>query len=233
MMATAHRRPTSPPPSLSSSSLAPILAVYRRHRATASPSTSSSQRLHEQQRHHQQQRRRRLHRRARQQLWQAQAARCFSVYGFGEQWTGALSRGPSGLFDEEAPELSYEEIRRFGDRQNMVPLTYDADGGGRMKWKCVAASAGWGHTAIVVEDDDDGVDGGGGEGDGGPTTTTTTTTTTAAAAAAEAEADRRRKLLVCGRPHEFQTLLRLRRLPSSSRNFCVRHSSPSSSSSSS
>ena len=104
----------------------------------------------------------------------------------------------------------------------MVPLTYDAGGGGGAGWKCVAASAGWGHTAIVVEDVDDGADRGGGRGGGGPTTT-----------AAAAEADRRRKLLVCGRPHDFQTLLRLRRLPSSIRNFCVRHSSPSSSSSSS
>jgi alpha-tubulin suppressor-like RCC1 family protein len=136
--------------------------------------------------------------------------RGFSVYGFGEQWTGALSRGTRGLTAEEAPELSYEEIRRFGERQNLVPLTYDGDGDGK-KWKCAAASAGWGHTAVVIEDglDDDDDDGG------------------AAAAAV------RRRLLVCGRPHDFQTLMRLRRLPSSIRSFCVRYSTPSSSSPSS
>ncbi|KAL7518882.1 hypothetical protein ACHAWX_003685 [Stephanocyclus meneghinianus] len=31
------------------------------------------------------------------------------------------------------------------------------------------------------------------------------------------------RLLVCGRPHDFQTLMRLKRLPSSLRNFCIRH----------
>ncbi|KAL3815581.1 hypothetical protein ACHAXA_001560 [Cyclostephanos tholiformis] len=143
--------------------------------------------------------------------------RRFSVYGFGEQWTGALSRGPGGLYVEEAPELSYEEIRRFGVTQGMVALDYNGGGGGsdgdgdgdRGGYKCVAASAGWGHTAIIVE--------GRREKEGGATT---------------AVADGR-KLLVCGRPHDFQTLMRLRRLPTSLRNFCVRHSSPSSPSSSS
>jgi hypothetical protein len=136
--------------------------------------------------------------------------RHFSVYGFGEQWTGALSRGHAGLYVEEAPELSYEEIRRNGEAQRMIELDYN-DGGDddiRDGWKCVATSAGWGHTAIIVE---------------GAMTTTTTTTATSQDG---------RRLLVCGRPHDFQTLMRLRRLPTSLRNFCIRHSSPSSSSSS-
>jgi hypothetical protein len=134
--------------------------------------------------------------------------RHFSVYGFGEQWTGALSRGIAGLYVEEAPELSYEEIRRCGEAQRMIELDRyddDDDGGDDARvgeWNCVATSAGWGHTAIVVE----------------------------RAESADAAGGRRR-LLVCGRPHDFQTLMRLRRLPTSLRNFCVRHSSPSSSSS--
>ena len=39
-----------------------------------------------------------------------------SVCGFGQQWTGALSRGKSALslIVDEAPELSPEEIQQFG-----------------------------------------------------------------------------------------------------------------------
>jgi len=114
-----------------------------------------------------------------------------SVYGFGQQWTGALSRGPSDILSEEAPEASAEEMRQFGERQNMVPLR-GADG------VCVGASAGWGHTALLVADEIDGGD--------------------------ERAAPR---LMVCGRPHEFQTLLRLRRLPGFLRNFCITNTLPS------
>ncbi|KAL9189606.1 hypothetical protein ACHAXT_009281 [Thalassiosira profunda] len=110
-----------------------------------------------------------------------------SVYGFGQQWTGALSRGSSKLFLEEAPELSPEEIKQFGECQNLVPL--EGLNGGR----CMSAAAGWGHTALLVAND---------EGDGAP------------------------KLMVCGRPHDFQTLMRLRRLPPSLRGFSIRYTLP-------
>jgi len=121
-----------------------------------------------------------------------------SVYGFGQQWTGALSRGPSNLFADEAYELSPEEIQQFGECQNMVPL----DGVGDHR-KCVAASVGWGHTAVLVTDKTNGFDDGSKINNMEP------------------------KLMVCGRPHDFQTLMRLRRLPPFVRNFCVKHTLPS------
>lgn len=136
--------------------------------------------------------------------------RRFSIYGFGEQWTGALSRGPHRLSIDEAPELSYDEIHQLGVSQTMVPLLYNDDGNSSFggvgeeeegmdtneinKWKCVAASAGWGHTAIIIVVDD------------------------------KCGEPERRRLLICGRPHDFQTLMRLRRLPTFVRNFCVRYS---------
>ena len=112
-----------------------------------------------------------------------------SVYGFGQQWTGALSRGPTGLFLEEAPALSPEEMQQFGECQNLVSLN------GVEGRKCLAASAGWGHTALLVAD--------------------------------ETNADVKPKLMVCGRPHDFQTLLRLRRLPPFIRKFCIKYTLPS------
>lgn len=119
-----------------------------------------------------------------------------TVYGYGAQWTGALSRGRDNLITDEAPELSPEEIQQLGECQNMIQLKGVNDG-----MKCVAASTGWGHTAMITQDiiidNDD--------------------TTTAAI---------RRKLMVCGRPHDFQTLMRLRRLPPFIRNFCIQYSLP-------
>ena len=82
--------------------------------------------------------------------------RDMSVYGFGQQWTGALSRGPSALYVDEAPELSPEEIQQFGECQNMVPLRGLGDDGDdephASPTKCIAAATGWGHTALLVED---------------------------------------------------------------------------------
>ena len=116
--------------------------------------------------------------------------------------------------------MSYDEIHQLGVAQTMVPLLYNDDGNSSFqgageeeegmdanenKWKCVAASAGWGHTAIIIVDDDD-------NGSGGRAT------------AADDDAALRRRLLICGRPHDFQTLMRLRRLPTFVRNFCVRYS---------
>ncbi|KAL7467043.1 hypothetical protein ACHAXS_007322 [Conticribra weissflogii] len=138
-----------------------------------------------------------------------------SVYGFGTQWTGALSRGPEGLFLEEAPELSDEELRQLRHLHEQYPHYRDQDhhddeegevddpmaaaqklvpllGRGRgpsdeNAVDIVAASAGWGHTALIARGND----------------------------AAS-------KLMVCGRPHDFQTMLRLRRLPAYLRNFALR-----------
>ncbi|EJK59866.1 hypothetical protein THAOC_19855 [Thalassiosira oceanica] len=112
------------------------------------------------------------------------ARRDKSAYGFGQQWTGALSRGADGLFVEEAPELKPDEIQQFGLRQEMVPLL-GLEGDERV----IDASAGWGHSVVVVQQN------------GGTKT----------------------KLKVCGRPHDFQTLLRLRRLPDVVQNFCIQH----------
>ena len=108
-----------------------------------------------------------------------------AVYGYGAQWTGALSRGRDNLITDEAPELSPEEIQQLGVSQSMVKLK------GLDDMKCVAASAGWGHTAMIAQD-----------------------------------RDNERKLMVCGRPHDFQTLMRLRRLPPFLRDFCVQYSLP-------
>ena len=118
-------------------------------------------------------------------------ARALSAYGYGEQWTGALSRGPARLGgDAEAPEVRPEELEHFGEGQALVPLLgMDEDE------TCLTASAGWGHTALLASsaaDDDDG----------------------------------RPRLRVCGRPHDFQAMLRLRRLPPFVRDFCVRHTLP-------
>ena len=112
------------------------------------------------------------------------ARRVLSAYGFGQQWTGALSRGADGLFVEEAPELRPDEIQQFGLRQEMVPLM-GLEGDERV----IDASPGWGHSVVVVQEN------------GGAKT----------------------KLKVCGRPHDFQTLLRLRRLPDVVQNFCIKH----------
>mmetsp|Transcript_5228 Transcript_5228/g.11027 ORF Transcript_5228/g.11027 Transcript_5228/m.11027 type:complete len:574 (+) Transcript_5228:64-1785(+) len=109
-----------------------------------------------------------------------------AVYGYGAQWTGALSRGRDNLITDEAPELSPEEIQQLGDPQNMIQLKGLDDG-----MECVSASAGWGHTAMIAQD-----------------------------------RDNTRKLMVCGRPHDFQTLMRLRRLPPFIRDFCVQYSLP-------
>lgn len=116
----------------------------------------------------------------------ATTRRHMSVYGYGAQWTGALSRGRDNLITDEAPELSPEEIQQLGESQNMVKLKgLDDD------MKCVTASAGWGHTAMIAQD-----------------------------------SNNERKLMVCGRPHDFQTLMRLRRLPPFLRDFCVQYSLP-------
>ncbi|KAL7443407.1 hypothetical protein ACHAXM_012068 [Skeletonema potamos] len=115
-----------------------------------------------------------------------------AVYGYGAQWTGALSRGRNNLITDEAPELSPEEIQQLGECQNMIKLKGLDDG-----MKCVAASAGWGHTAMIAQDTD-----------------------------SDNSAAIRRKLMVCGRPHDFQTLMRLRRLPPLVRNFCLQYSLP-------
>ena len=112
-----------------------------------------------------------------------------TVYGYGVQWTGALSRGRKHLLTDEAPELSPEEIQQLGGCQNMIQLKGLHD-----DMECVSASAGWGHTAMIVQDKDIDVNG--------------------------------RKLMVCGRPHDFQTLMRLRRLPPFIRNFCIDYSIP-------
>ncbi|KAL7531687.1 hypothetical protein ACHAXR_007165 [Thalassiosira sp. AJA248-18] len=122
--------------------------------------------------------------------------RDMSVYGFGQQWTGALSRGDSNLTLEEAPEISPEEIQQFGECQSMVSLDGVVEGR-----KCVAASAGWGHTALLVADETS---------DSDETKTSNI----------------KPKLMVCGRPHDFQQLMRLRRLPSFARNFCIKYTVP-------
>lgn len=119
--------------------------------------------------------------------------RDMSVYGFGQQWTGALSRGPSDLFSEEALEISSEEIQQFGECQSMVPLKGVEDK------RCVSASVGWGHTALIVTDK---------------------------TVSNEANSDNPPKLMVCGRPHDFQSLMRLRRMPPFIRNFCVKYTLP-------
>lgn len=116
-----------------------------------------------------------------------------AVYGYGAQWTGALSRGRDNLITDEAPELSPEEIQQLGGCQNMIQLKGLDDG-----LECVTASAGWGHTAMIAQDIANNKD----------------------------DAAIRRKLMVCGRPHDFQTLMRLRRLPPLIRNFCLQYSLP-------
>jgi len=120
-----------------------------------------------------------------------QYIRSMSVYGFGQQWSGALSRGSNNLFLEEAPELSSDELQQFDKCQNMISLK------GINDKKCLAASVGWGHTALLVVPDNN-------------------TTNTVSP-----------KLMICGRPHDFQTLMRLRRLPPFMRNFCIKHTLPS------
>lgn len=129
---------------------------------------------------------------SRQAVGKARRSMSTVVYGYGSQWTGALSRGRDNLNPDEAPELSAEEIQQLSECQNMVKLN-GLDG-----MKCMNASAGWGHTALIVQkdngDDDDDIS--------------------------------HRKLMVCGRPHDFQTLMRLRRLPPTIRNFCVQYSLP-------
>jgi hypothetical protein len=70
-----------------------------------------------------------------------------AVYGYGAQWTGALSRGRDNLITDEAPELSPEEIQQLGGCQNMIQLKGLDDG-----LECVTASAGWGHTAMIAQD---------------------------------------------------------------------------------
>lgn len=202
-MAMAHRRPIFrlPPPVPSMPPNILVTCHHRRVTIICSPLSLVTPRLPRQQHplHQLQQQPRRIHERR------------FSIYGFGEQWAGALSRGPRRLSAEEAPELNYDEIRRYGETQSMIPLIYgeEDDGAGEKKtWLCIAASAGWGHTVIVIDDYE-----GKEQGDGTPTISSA--------------AERRRRLLVCGRPHDFQALMRLRRLPSFLRNFCVRWSSPS------
>ncbi|KAL3790752.1 hypothetical protein HJC23_010031 [Cyclotella cryptica] len=118
----------------------------------------------------------------------AQCRRRHSAYGFGSQWTGALSR--RSLDADEAAELTPPELLA-GDTQRLVEME-GSDG-----VECVAGAAGWGHSALLVRDKKDLSD-------------------TAAIATST-------RLLVCGRPHDFQTLMRLKRLPSSLRNFCIRH----------
>jgi len=120
-----------------------------------------------------------------------QHIRSMSVYGFGQQWSGALSRGSNNLFLEEAPELSADELQQFDKCQNMISLK------GINDKKCLAASVGWGHTALLVSDNN-------------------STNETLSP-----------KLIICGRPHDFQTLMRLRRLPPFMRNFCIKHTVPS------
>ena len=72
--------------------------------------------------------------------------RCMTVYGFGQQWSGALSRGSTNLYNDEAPELSPEELQQFvGEYQNMISLK-----GIDIEKKCLGASVGWGHTALLV-----------------------------------------------------------------------------------
>ncbi|KAL7543258.1 hypothetical protein ACHAWF_007355 [Thalassiosira exigua] len=196
--AAAARRPSRLPPPLrraTSTTAASSSPPRRRQRSTARADAGR-------------------HRRRHPSGATAQQRRSASAYGFGQQWTGALSRGPSRLSLEEAPELTPEEIAHFGECQcqSLVPLLGpgeeegdEEDGGagseskargGRRRRKCVGAAAGWGHTALLTVDDDEG------GGDGAP------------------------RLEVCGRPHDFQALMRLRRLPPFVRDFCVRRTLP-------
>lgn len=114
--------------------------------------------------------------------------RPLSVYGYGTQWTGSLSRSANNSsFDDEAPEISPQEIAQLHQVQTMVQLnSSDID------WEreeCVGASVGWGHSALLIQ---------------GKKSSNSNNTT---------------RLMVCGRPHDFQTLMRLRRLPPFIRNF--------------
>ncbi|KAL7511217.1 hypothetical protein ACHAXN_011157 [Cyclotella atomus] len=141
-----------------------------------------------------------------------------SAYALGTQWTGALSR-PSR--EDEAPELTSAELLA-GGVQNLVPMELPCtpcdDGHGNAAARCVTGSAGWGHSALIVESNC------GAE--------------HAAVANENDDADnnnkpstnyhhsRHTKLLVCGRPHDFQTLMRLRRLPTPLRNLSLSANSP-------
>eukprot|EP00970_Alexandrium_tamarense_P010643 scaffold2185_cov160-Alexandrium_tamarense.AAC.7 len=60
--------------------------------------------------------------------------------------------------------------------------------------ECVGASVGWGHSALLIR---------------GKKSSNSNNTT---------------RLMVCGRPHDFQTLMRLRRLPPFIRNFASKRS---------
>eukprot|EP01082_Thalassiosira_pseudonana_P000928 g1730.t1 g1730 contig10:2689065-2690935(-) len=123
--------------------------------------------------------------------------RPLSVYGYGTQWTGSLSRSANNSsFDDEAPEISPQEIAQLHQVQTMVQLnSSDID------WEreeCVGASVGWGHSALLIQ---------------GKKSSNSNNTT---------------RLMVCGRPHDFQTLMRLRRLPPFIRNFCIKYTLPTS-----
>ena len=131
--------------------------------------------------------------------------RRMTVYGFGQQWSGALSRGSTNLYNDEALELSPEELQQFvGEYQNMISLK-----GMKQDEKCFGASVGWGHTALLVGNNTKAA--------GSSSSSKATTSTTDSSSP---------KLMICGRPHDFQTLMRLRRLPPFMRNFCIKHTAP-------
>jgi hypothetical protein len=132
----------------------------------------------------------RRHHRCHQHRHAHSTARSRSAYAFGSQWTGSLSR-PS-IETEEATELTNSELLE-GELQNLVTMEFDGDD----DLECVAAAAGWGHSALLVRDQTDDA------------------TATAGST----------RLLVSGRPQDFQTLMRLRRLPPSVRNFCIERTS--------
>ncbi len=119
-----------------------------------------------------------------------------SVYVMGDGWTGALGTGRldqsiPGHTDDDDDVDAHSWMDDYGSDTSTDPVKIYDAAGG----KILCAAAGWGHTALIFS----------------PSVSQRRQKESAAA----------NKLIMCGRPHDFQALLRLRRLPKFLRQYAV------------
>lgn len=125
--------------------------------------------------------------------------RQYTAYAFGTQWTGALSRP---TLEDEAAELTSTEILA-GEIQNLVEMELPRED---YNGESVTGSAGWGHSALIVKQYND---------------SSNSDNKSANQLGTSDNSQECTKLFICGRPHDFQTLMRLRRLPTPLRNLSL------------
>jgi len=117
------------------------------------------------------------------------------LYISGHGWTGAFGKGIDFMVAPETSELSTEDERE----NSLTNISQFQENDGE---QIVNVAAGWGHTVIITNKEIPTME--------GKDTTNTNTTASNSNSNSKSEV----KIYVAGRPYDFQSLLRLNRLPS-------------------